>query len=241
MKTTITVVLAAGVMAACTSQPQRKITVTTPPPRVTSVAVQPAPQPPPATVVVPTTRTVTVVEKDENARREAAAAQARAAEAERQRQAEAERAAAAEARATEAERRAGDFEREIASITEVQRTDRGLVVTLSGDVLFEFDRVALLPPAQTKLSQLAAALQRTDAGVTIEGHTDSVGTDGYNRDLSHRRAQAVRDHLVAHGVPAERITVAGHGESRPLAENASAEGRAMNRRVEIVIATDQAP
>jgi outer membrane protein OmpA-like peptidoglycan-associated protein len=236
-------------VAAC-AQPQRKVTVTPAPPTVRTIATAPPPAPPPprTTVIVPPAPQVTVVQ-DEAARREAEAAKARAAEAERLRREEADRATAAEARASdaeqarqaeaaareEAERRAGDFEREIAAITAVQRTERGLVATFSGDVLFEFDRTALLPQAQTKLGQLAAVLSRSDRRATIEGHTDGVGTDAYNQDLSQRRAVAVRDHLVAHGVAADRLQVVGRGESSPVAANATPEGRAMNRRVEIII------
>ncbi|HYD46752.1 MAG TPA: OmpA family protein, partial [Terriglobales bacterium] len=66
----------------------------------------------------------------------------------------------------------------------------------------------------------------------IEGHTDSVGTDQYNRRLSERRAGVVRQYLIDHGVPAERIRTIGYGENRPVAPNETPEGRAINRRVE---------
>jgi outer membrane protein OmpA-like peptidoglycan-associated protein len=69
----------------------------------------------------------------------------------------------------------------------------------------------------------------------VEGHTDSRGTDAYNRSLSQRRADAVRDYLIQRGYPAEHIQSRGQGEGSPIASNASAEGRANNRRVEIVI------
>jgi outer membrane protein OmpA-like peptidoglycan-associated protein len=156
--------------------------------------------------------------------------------------ADAEQRARDEAAAREAaERRAGDIERQIAAITEVQRTERGLVVTLSGDVLFEFDRATLLPAAELKLRQLADTLKRASLGLTVEGHTDAIGSDAYNQDLSTRRAVAVRDYLLAQGVPADRLKVAGFGEGRPIATNTTDEGRAMNRRVEIIIETDQLP
>lgn len=244
---------AAAALAACASQPERKVVVSAPPTVRTEPVVQaPPPAPvvmPQPTVVVPQPQvtkkvTTTTVQTDDTAAREA---QARAAEAERQaadaeaRASDAERRAQEEAQARqEAERRASDIEREIAAITEVQRTDRGLVVTLSGDVLFEFDRAALLPTAQDKLSRLAAALAKTDLKASIEGHTDAVGADAYNLQLSTRRAEAVRDQLVAHGVAAERLKVVGAGETRPIASNASSEGRAMNRRVEIIIETPPA-
>ena len=69
--------------------------------------------------------------------------------------------------------------------------------------------------------------------VIVEGHTDSVGTDAYNQKLSHRRADAVRQYLVKHGIPANRVTTEGFGESRPVASNDTADGRAQNRRVEL--------
>jgi OOP family OmpA-OmpF porin len=69
--------------------------------------------------------------------------------------------------------------------------------------------------------------------VSIEGHTDSIGTDAYNQKLSERRARTVRDHMVGQGIAADRITTRGFGESKPIASNETAEGRAQNRRVEI--------
>jgi outer membrane protein OmpA-like peptidoglycan-associated protein len=193
-----------------------RITVTAPQPQQTTRIAVTAPQPQPTTQV-----TVT----DDAGRR---AAEARARDAERERD-------AAEEKARAAEQRNADLERNLALIAEVHETERGLVVTLSGDVLFEFDRDQLLPPAIIKLGKLADALNKTDLKVAIEGHTDGVGTDGYNQELSYRRARSVRDFLASRGVAAERLEVAGFGKSRPIATNATNEGRAMNRRVEIII------
>src|SRR5262249_49646962 len=135
-----------------------------------------------------------------------------------------ERARAAEDRArvesqarADAERRAGDLETDLRRIVEVRETERGLVVTIPGDVLFEFDRYTLLPTAQLKLGQLADVLGRGDLALTIEGHTDGVGSDAYNLDLSTKRAMVVRDYLVARGIAADRCQVAGYGKTRPLA------------------------
>jgi OOP family OmpA-OmpF porin len=69
--------------------------------------------------------------------------------------------------------------------------------------------------------------------VIVEGHTDSVGSDAYNKKLSLRRADAVRQYLVKHGIPADRITAEGFGESSPVASNDTEDGRAQNRRVEL--------
>lgn len=112
-----------------------------------------------------------------------------------------------------------------------------MVITLSGSVLFASNRTDLLPSAQAKLSEVAAALTKQDAEskITVEGHTDSQGNPSYNQDLSQRRAQAVRDYLVSRGMAADRVSAQGFGLTRPVADNATAEGRANNRRVEIVV------
>lgn len=129
---------------------------------------------------------------------------------------------------------------EVASVREVPQ--RGTVITLSGAVLFATGQWTLLPIAQEKLSQVAAALrEQTEQVITIEGFTDNVGADDKNQELSLRRAQSVRDYLIAQGVPAERLRAVGRGESSPVASNATAEGRANNRRVEIVIGSQGSP
>ena len=122
---------------------------------------------------------------------------------------------------------------------EAQQTERGLLVTL-GDVLFAFDKAELSAQAAPRMDKLASFLaQFPDRKVLIEGFTDSVGNDSYNLSLSERRAQAARDALVQRGVDRTRISARGYGKSHPVADNASPEGRAMNRRVEIVIADEQ--
>lgn len=122
---------------------------------------------------------------------------------------------------------------------EALQTERGLIVTL-GDVLFAFNKAELSPQAAPRLDKLASFLQQfPERKLLIEGYTDSVGSDAYNQELSARRAGAVRDALVARSVDAGRITARGYGKVYPVADNASPEGRAMNRRVEIVIADDK--
>ncbi|MFN4117976.1 OmpA family protein [Acidovorax sp.] len=122
---------------------------------------------------------------------------------------------------------------------EAQQTERGLLVTL-GDVLFAFNKAELTAQAAPRLDKLASFLKQfPDRRLLIEGYTDSVGGDAYNQTLSERRAQAVRDALVQRGVDSSRITARGYGKAHPVADNASPEGRAMNRRVEIVIADEQ--
>ena len=137
----------------------------------------------------------------------------------------------------EAEKRAADAQAAFAKLAAVKEEARGLVITLSGSVLFASDKAELLPAAQQRLGQVADALladrQRT---LVIEGHTDSRGGDGHNNDLSLRRAEAVRSFLVSKGYDAGLVSAHGIGKSRPVADNSTAEGRANNRRVEIVIA-----
>lgn len=114
-------------------------------------------------------------------------------------------------------------------------TDRGMVITL-GDVLFDTGRSELKAGATSNLSKLAAFLnQYQERTVAIEGHTDSVGTEEYNVDLSQRRADAVKSYLVNQGVNSMRITTAGKGEDAPVADNTTAAGRQQNRRVEVII------
>jgi outer membrane protein OmpA-like peptidoglycan-associated protein len=121
---------------------------------------------------------------------------------------------------------------------QAKQTDRGPVMTLS-DVLFDTGRATLKPGADRDLDRLAQALKdNSNTRVIIEGHTDSVGSDSYNEELSRRRAQAVADALHARGVPAERLEAKGLGKSYPVASNASVAGRQQNRRVEIVFSDD---
>lgn len=146
------------------------------------------------------------------------------------------------ARAREGERRArarlASREAEISRLQEelqMEQTSRGLLLTLD-DVLFETGRAELKPGADRKLAPLAEFLRLHDEQVvTIEGHTDSRGSYAYNRDLSLRRAEAVRNSLVNQGIAAQRITAFGLGEEYPRASNDSAAGRLENRRVEIYV------
>jgi outer membrane protein OmpA-like peptidoglycan-associated protein len=118
----------------------------------------------------------------------------------------------------------------------LEQTNRGLVLTL-GDVLFDFNEASLDPGAARQLSPLATFLkEHPERRVIIEGHTDSVGGDRYNQELSEHRAQAVRDVLVRNGVSPDRITTRGLGETLPIVSNDTVAGRQQNRRVEVIIA-----
>lgn len=115
-----------------------------------------------------------------------------------------------------------------------KQTDRGMVVTL-GDVLFETGKARVMPASATDMSKLADFFKRNpERKAVIEGYTDSVGNDNFNRDLSRRRANAVMSELVHLGVAPGRLSTQAFGEERPVADNASATGRQLNRRVEIV-------
>lgn len=107
-------------------------------------------------------------------------------------------------------------------------------VTLNADALFDFDKSVLKPAAKASLDSLAAKVKSLTLEVIVAvGHTDSVGTDAYNQKLSIRRAESVKKYLVSQGIEAKRIYVEGKGESQPVADNKTAEGRAKNRRVQI--------
>jgi outer membrane protein OmpA-like peptidoglycan-associated protein len=140
-------------------------------------------------------------------------------------------------RREDAEKRAAQASADLARIGSVKQEARGMVITLSGSVLFASAKWDLLPEAQVKLGDVANALikQDPDSKMTIEGHTDSQGTAAFNQDLSQKRADAVRSYLVSHGIAGDRITAQGFGPTRAIADNGSAEGRANNRRVEIVV------
>lgn len=126
------------------------------------------------------------------------------------------------------------LQRELRNL-QAKRTDRGYVMTLS-DVLFSTNRATLTSGAQERLARLASFLrQHPDRTVRVEGYTDNTGGSGYNLQLSERRADAVRDALLAQGVDPGRIVTLGRGEAQPVASNATESGRQANRRVEIVI------
>src|SRR6478752_7830149 len=123
-------------------------------------------------------------------------------------------------------------------IAQVKEESRGMVITLSGQVLFVTGKSELLPAARDQLDQVATALK--DQGnlkpMVVEGYTDSVGSDNTNLKLSKDRAEAVRTYLVSRGVASDKITSVGKGKANPVASNDTPEGRANNRRVEIIVA-----
>jgi OOP family OmpA-OmpF porin len=110
------------------------------------------------------------------------------------------------------------------------------VITLPGDVLFAFNKSDLTPSAQSQLDALMGKLQNADVvSIKVVGHTDSVGSDSYNQALSERRASSVAAYLLSQGLAPNKITSEGKGESQPVADNDTDDGRAKNRRVELHI------
>lgn len=155
-------------------------------------------------------------------------------------QAEAEQtkaALAAEKAAREAaEKRAAEALDSLRQIASVKEESRGVVITLSGAVLFATGKYELLPIARDKLSEVARALK--DQGyqsIVVEGHTDSRGNVSANDLLSRQRAESVRTALISEGIEPDKIRATGLGSARPVADNSTAEGRANNRRVEIIV------
>jgi outer membrane protein OmpA-like peptidoglycan-associated protein len=124
-----------------------------------------------------------------------------------------------------------------AAALSVKEEARGTVIVLPGSVLFSSGEYQLTSEAQQKLGLIADTLspQAKTHDIVVEGHTDSRGTPTSNQVLSENRARAVMDYLIARGVSASAITSVGIGQARPIADNATPEGRANNRRVEIII------
>jgi len=125
----------------------------------------------------------------------------------------------------------------LSKIAQVKEEQRGVVITLDGQVLFVTGKAELLPIARDRLNEVAKSLKELDDDklVSIEGFTDSRGADDMNLKLSQDRANAVRDYLASQGVKSEKLRALGRGEANPVASNDTPEGRANNRRVEIVI------
>lgn len=142
----------------------------------------------------------------------------------------------AEKRSAEAEKKAAAALASLQEIAKVKEESRGVVITLSGSVLFATGKSSLLPIAKQKIDDVAKALK--DQGyksLLVEGHTDSQGSATKNDELSQARADSVRSQLISNGIPSDKIRAQGLGSSRPVADNNTSEGRANNRRVEIVV------
>jgi outer membrane protein OmpA-like peptidoglycan-associated protein len=120
-----------------------------------------------------------------------------------------------------------------------QQTERGWVLTLANDLLFDSGRATLKPGGHKAVENLAQFLQKqADREITIEGFTDATGSDELNRRLSEQRAEAVKRALVARGIEPARIDSRGYGPAFPVASNETAVGRQLNRRVQVVVAPE---
>jgi outer membrane protein OmpA-like peptidoglycan-associated protein len=175
--------------------------------------------------------------KEAQARAEAEAAAAKEAQARGQaeEQAQRERDAAAQSEREKQELRARLLD-QFNRVLPTTDTPRGLVVNM-GDVLFDTAKADLRPGAREALAKLSGiVLNYPTLQLTIEGHTDSTGTEEFNQKLSEKRASNVRDYLVGQGLSADSIVSKGMGQQMPVADNATAQGRQKNRRVEIIVA-----
>jgi outer membrane protein OmpA-like peptidoglycan-associated protein len=125
---------------------------------------------------------------------------------------------------------------ELEKVAETKRTEDGLLVNMKNDILFATDSASLKDDSIGQINQVGDILAKyADNRIRVEGHTDSTGSNAHNEQLSLRRADAVKRVLVSRGVRENQILVLGQGESRPVVDNGSVEGRAKNRRVELHI------
>ena len=133
------------------------------------------------------------------------------------------------------DRQARELKQNIPGAT-VERVGEGIQVTFASGLLYDFDSDAVKPTARANLQSLAQSLDKyPGSDLLILGHTDSVGTDDYNKGLSVRRADAAAEYLVSQGVERSRIATGGLGEEEPIATNDTPDGRGRNRRVEVAI------
>ena len=169
--------------------------------------------------------------------RQADASQQSAVASQRQAEASQQEAAKSQQQARDAEMRTGLLETQLKELN-AKKTERGLVITL-GDVLFDTNQAQLKSGGTRSLQKLAGFLkQYPQRKAQVEGYTDSTGSADYNLELSDRRANAVRSSLVGMGIGNDRITTHGYGQESPVASNDTADGRQLNRRVEIVLSDE---
>src|ERR1700680_5095983 len=123
-------------------------------------------------------------------------------------------------------------------VLQTRDTVRGLIVSMP-DVLFDFNKYTLKPEARERLARISGiVLAYPDLHLNIEGYTDSIGSDQYNQTLSEKRAATVRNYLVTSGVSINNVVAQGFGKADPVADNSTAAGRKLNRRVDLVVSGD---
>ena len=122
----------------------------------------------------------------------------------------------------------------------VERVGEGIVVEFSSNILFDFDKSSLSDDAKTNLNKLVTVLNSyPDTDIEVQGHTDSQGSEAYNKSLSQRRAGAVSGYLTGKGISRSRVTIKGFGETQPKYDNNTENGRTQNRRVEFLITANE--
>lgn len=118
----------------------------------------------------------------------------------------------------------------------IERIGEGIKITFDSGILFDVDKYDLREQAKRNLESLAVILNKyNDTNILLEGHTDSDGSDDYNMTLSERRARSVAAYLAENGVASGRMTAVGYGESQPIADNSTVQGKQANRRVEVAV------
>lgn len=131
-------------------------------------------------------------------------------------------------------------QKELEKIAETKRTEQGLITKLKSDILFDTGKAELKPAAKTNINQLAAIMKKYPENVlTIKGYTDNTGSDKVNKPLSEKRAKAVRDAIVAGGVPEATVSYVGMGSENPVDTGKTKDSLAKNRRVEIEVTVDE--
>lgn len=138
------------------------------------------------------------------------------------------------------DKQAAEIERDIEG-AKVERLGEGIKITFDSGILFDVDKAVLKQNSKNELAELAVILNKyADTNILIEGHTDSTGSEEHNLALSKRRAESVSNWLAIQKVDPTRFTVMGYGEAQPVAPNETAEGRALNRRVDVgIMANDK--
>jgi outer membrane protein OmpA-like peptidoglycan-associated protein len=130
--------------------------------------------------------------------------------------------------------------KELAVLTETRRTEDGIVTTLKDSLLFDTGKANLKPLAEENIKKITDIVKKyPEDHIVVVGYTDDQGKEDMNQKLSERRAQAVRLAMITHGFPASAVEAVGQGEANPVASNKTAEGRAKNRRVELLISANQ--
>ncbi len=138
------------------------------------------------------------------------------------------------------DKQAAEMERDLEG-AKIERIGEGIKITFDSGILFDIDKATLKAASKENLAKLANILQKyEDTDILLEGHTDSTGTEEHNLTLSKQRAQSVANYLAQLGVNPTRYTIMGYGESQPIATNETAEGRRLNRRVDLgIMANDK--